>query len=103
MRHFYPLIITLINAKGCKYLQFCQNFVFKKRRDHEKNSNGRLVYESVDDKSLSYALSQYLTGIKASGSNGVNYSHFNIEILQKFVHLQNIRGNFFKNILNVYI
>ena len=37
-------------------------FTFKKRRYHRKNSYERLAFESVDDRSLSYAISQSLTG-----------------------------------------
>ena len=37
----------------------------------EKISYERCVYESVDDKSLYYAISQYSTGKKASNSNGL--------------------------------
>ena len=44
-------------------LPYDQSFVFKKGRDHKKKySNDRRANESVDDRSLSYALSQNLTG-----------------------------------------
>ena len=33
--------------------KFTKNFDFKSRRDHQKNSNERRVYESVDEKGLS--------------------------------------------------
>ena len=39
-------------------VQFGQNFDFKIRRDHEKNSYDRRAYESVDDGSLSRAISR---------------------------------------------
>ena len=41
-------------AHWCTY---CQNFDSKIRRDHQKISYERRVYESVDDRSLSYAIS----------------------------------------------
>ena len=37
-----------------------QNLDFRIRRDHGKISYERRVYESLDDKSLSYAMSQKL-------------------------------------------
>ena len=39
--------------KRDEFVTYCQNFDFKIGRDHEKISNERRDYESVDEKSLS--------------------------------------------------
>ena len=42
-----------------EFVTYCQNFDYKIRSDHQKkNSYERRDYESVDEKSLSYAKSQ---------------------------------------------
>ena len=43
----------------------------------EKISYERRVYESVDDKSLSYGTSHCSTGTKSSGSNGLDKNVMN--------------------------
>ena len=35
-----------------EFVTYCQNFDFKIRRDHQKISNERRDYESVEEKSL---------------------------------------------------
>ena len=45
--------------------------LIKKIRDHEKISYERRAYESVDDRSLSWAISQKTDGIKVLGCNGL--------------------------------
>ena len=44
--------LTLCCIKWSRSHIFCQNFDLKTRIDHGKKSDERLVYESVDDKSL---------------------------------------------------
>ena len=44
----------------------CRNFDFKMKRDHGKMSYEGRIYESVDDKSLSWDLSQ------KSSENGIH-------------------------------
>ena len=41
-------------------VQFGRNLDFKIRRDHEKISHERRAYESVDDRSLSWAIARKL-------------------------------------------
>ena len=52
-------------------IQFDQNFDFKIRRDHGKISYERRVYESVDDMSLSLAISRKFTEKNNSGHKGL--------------------------------
>ena len=47
------LFSPLLPNGNYSYRSYNQNFVFKKRRDQEKISYKRHVYESVDDESLS--------------------------------------------------
>ena len=50
---------TLILMSLCdEFVTYCQNFDFKIRRDHQINSYERRDYESVDEKSLSGAMSK---------------------------------------------
>ena len=46
---------------------------FKIRRDNKKNFYERRVYESVDDRSLSWAISQKTDEKKNSWNKGLNY------------------------------
>ena len=44
-----------------EFVTYCQNFDFKIRRDHKKNSYERRDYESVDEKSLSFIMCKKAT------------------------------------------
>ena len=56
------------------YKHFCKIYL-KKEGIMEKNSYERLDYESVDNKSLSYAISQY-SKEKSLSSNGLSTSRW---------------------------
>ena len=51
---------------------FNKTFYFNFRRDHQKNFYERGDYESVDEKSLSYAMSRETTKETIQAVNGLN-------------------------------
>ena len=62
---------------------YCQNFDSKIRRDHQKISYERRVYESVDDRSLSYAISLKPTKKWIHVTKGEIVTMFQLYILTK--------------------
>ena len=55
---FFEICLTLCYKSWLIRAIFNRNFDFKIRRDDQKNSYERRVYESVDENSLSKAISQ---------------------------------------------
>ena len=70
----------------------------KKEGIEERNSYERRVYESVDDKSLSYAISQYFTLKDASGTNGLI-----ADVTIGDAHIESRRGQASASFLHVLI
>ena len=70
---YYFQNIVLIHSIHYKLATFDRNYDFKIRRDDQKISYERRVYESVDDNSLSKAISQKTDEKNKSCDKGLNY------------------------------
>ena len=66
---WYLAGLTHLLPNGDIFFPQCQNFGSNLRRDHQKKSYERCVYESVDEKNLSQAVSRKNNEKKNSGSN----------------------------------